>query len=64
MQYTDKEILDHLEASSESFIKIDKYFDHSGVSYYNIRVCSKQLEAPSAGLTVREALTRMIDDSK
>jgi hypothetical protein len=61
MKYTGKEILDHLEASSESFLKIDKYHTlHSG-DYYCVKVCSKQLETPFRGDTVREALTLMMD---
>ena len=64
MKYTDKEILDHLEASSESFLKIDKYYNNLSEVYYSVRVCSKQLETPFKGDTVREALTLMMDGVK
>jgi hypothetical protein len=58
---TDKEIIDGLEKIGESFIKISRCYNPDGVPFYGIRICSRQLEKPFSGTTLRDVFCAMLD---
>ncbi len=58
---TYKEIIDGLEKIDEAFIQINRYYNPAGIPFYGIRICSRQLEKPFSGTTLRDALCAMLD---
>lgn len=60
---SDKEILDWLESSDEPFIKIHRLYKITGEKYKGITTCSKQLGPYIEGNNIREALSKLIQNS-
>ena len=56
--FDDSILLDWLESNSESFIRIDRFYNAEGYQYKGITLCSKQTEKPITGIDIREAITR------